>query len=727
VRRYRLKYIALYSVLFFLSAKTASQECIKDSNFYSITYRGLDRNHITFATPVSKNEVVTLTRQAEISDFVTKFTSQGQVIWSNEYIPDYPFVYWWQYPWYERTKMEGMVTGKDSTVFIFGSTIEHGTTLNGAGPPTHQAGLLLHLDKSGNFITGKYLGNWLTGYSVNSLIQLTNGNLVVYLCSHFFPYTSKLICITPAGDMIWGIPLQTNYLYSEVTTANPMMKELSNGNIIVVNEMLRTLDDTLFYPFLPPILVPAPLYYFHLFSVHASNGHLVEEYSYQCPPLSNTNAPVDFIPRIKNITELPGGKLSFLADMYLPVDSVVFYKQRVYSRSITNIITNMDGGFLKQIFYRPQNSAAILQNGMPTGSNGEQIVLGVDSSNQQPVLFKIKADNQVAWSKSYVNAISSSVLSGLAIEKQNNKGYFIFQTDPDHVNFQLSVTNVIGKDSCTELPGPVMIAEEFPWPWFANKVHFNTVPLEVDFRISPFKFIKRFHPLTQQIDCQYENTCCRDFIDSLHPHNISICEKGAYTLPDNTVIKDSGTYYATLKTVAGCDSIVYYNLKMLKSPQHLTASPDTCLNGNSDIQLRALEGYDTYWWNNIAGNNPYTQVRSPGTYTVRVENICGTKTDTIMVYDHCDFPIYFPSAFTPNGDNLNDILRVPYLNKNKLFRLSIFSRSGQLVFFTKNQNDGWNGSVKGLPQPSGLYVYYLEMEGLSGKRLNQKGTVVLIR
>jgi gliding motility-associated-like protein len=722
-----LKHIHLYSILILLSARIASQECIKDSNYYSITYRGLDRNHITFATPVSENEVVTLARHSDFSDFVTKFTSQGQVIWSNEYIPDYPFDYWWQYPWYERTKMEGMLTGKNSAIFIYGSTIEHGTTLNGAGPPTHQAGLLLHLDKSGNLIKGKYLGNWHTDYSVNSVIELANGNLVVYLRSHFSPYTSKLICLNPSGNILWGLPLQTNYIYSEVPTVNPVMKELSDGNIIVVNDMLRTIDDTLFYPFLPPIIVPAPLHYFHLFAVHANNGQLVEEFSYQCPPLINTNTPGDFIPRIKNVTELPGGKLSLLADMYLPVDSVVFYKQLVYSRSIVNIITDLKGGFLKQVFYRPQNSAAILQNGWPTGNNGEQILLAVDSSNQQPVLFKIKADNQVAWSKSYVNAISSPALSGLAIERQNNKGYFIFQADPDHINFHLSITNVIGNDSCTELPGPVMIAENFPWPWFANKVHFNTVPVDIDFRISPFNFIKRSYPLTQQINCQYQFTCCTDFIDSLHLHNISICEKSSYTLPDNTVIKDSGTYYATLKTVQGCDSILYYKIKVLQSPSHLTTSPDTCLNGSAVIQLRALGGYDTYWWNNTASDKPFTDVRSTGTYTVRVENKCGTKTDTILVYDHCDFPIYFPSAFSPNGDNLNDVLNVPWLNKNKLVRLSIFNRGGQLVFFTKNPNNGWNGSIKGLPQPSGMYVYFLEMVGLSGNKLSQKGTVLLIR
>src|SRR5258706_9139318 len=189
----------------------------------------------------------------------------------------------------------------------------------------------------------------------------------------------------------------------------------------------------------------------------------------------------------------------------------------------------------------------VLQSGQPAGNNGEQIALALDSSKQQLVLFKIGADNQPKWSKSFINVLASNNLSGIAMEKQNNKGYFIFQTDPDLINFHLSVTNALGEDPCTQLTGPLISTEEFPWPWYGDKIHFKPVPLDIDFINSPFKFIKKSHPLTQQTDCQYQYTCCTDFIDSLHPHNISICENGTYTLPDNTIVKEIGTYYATLK------------------------------------------------------------------------------------------------------------------------------------------------------------------------------------
>jgi gliding motility-associated-like protein len=722
-----LKNIILYPVLFITATDVMAQECLKDSNFYSITYKGLDKNHITSAAAGSSNEVVGLFRHSVFSDFVTKFTGQGQVIWSNGYLPDYPVTYWWQYPWYERTLMEGMTMGRDSTCYIYGSTIEHGTTLNNAGPPDHLAGLILHLDRFGNPISGKYLGNWHTDYSVNSLVELSNGNLVVYLRSFFFPYTSKLLCIDTAGNLLWGSPLQTTNLYEEVSTVNPVVRELSNGRIMVGNVSKRDLADTLIYPFLDPIILPAPLYYFHFFSIDGRNGQLLQEFSAQCPPLTNTNAPADFVPQLKNITELPNGYLSFLGDMYIPTDPVIFYQQRVFSRRVVNLIVNMDGGYIRTTAYRSLNGPITFQNAQGAGNSGEQTALAVDSASQQPVLFQIGQDNQVQWSKAYANALGSTRLMGVALEKQGQKGYFIFQSDPDLVRFHLSVTDATGAIPCLPSPGLNIIAEDFPWSWFVNKVQFNRISLDVDFRISPFRFVTKPHPLAQQTDCQSQNACCTDFIDSLHPVAVSLCENETFTLPDHTLVKAPGSYYTTLKTQRGCDSILYYNVKVLKSPSLLTTSPDTCLSGASVIQLRALEGYDTYWWNNIPTNTPFSEVHAPGSYTVRVENKCGFRTDTIMVYASCENPIYFPNAFTPNGDLLNDILRVPDLNKNKLRRLTIFNRWGQLVFSTTTPNNGWDGTMGGKPQPAGVYVYFLEMEGLSGQKIEQRGSIVLIR
>jgi gliding motility-associated-like protein len=72
-------------------------------------------------------------------------------------------------------------------------------------------------------------------------------------------------------------------------------------------------------------------------------------------------------------------------------------------------------------------------------------------------------------------------------------------------------------------------------------------------------------------------------------------------------------------------------------------------------------------------------------------------------------------------------LRVPSANKNKFRRLSIYNRWGQLVFYTTTSDAGWDGKFNGVAQPTGVYIYFLEMETLGGEKVNQKGTVALIR
>ena len=86
------------------------------------------------------------------------------------------------------------------------------------------------------------------------------------------------------------------------------------------------------------------------------------------------------------------------------------------------------------------------------------------------------------------------------------------------------------------------------------------------------------------------------------------------------------------------------------------------------------------------------------------------------------------SAFTPNGDGLNDYLYPlnAYKASNLLFR--IFNRFGQLIFETTDWTKKWDGKFKGLQQPSGTYVWTLDYtDNTTQKRISQKGTTVLIR
>lgn len=90
--------------------------------------------------------------------------------------------------------------------------------------------------------------------------------------------------------------------------------------------------------------------------------------------------------------------------------------------------------------------------------------------------------------------------------------------------------------------------------------------------------------------------------------------------------------------------------------------------------------------------------------------------------------IAVPSAFTPNGDGLNDYLYPLNAFKagNMIFR--VFNRYGQIIFESRDPGKKWDGTLNGMQQPSGTYVWTLEFTHKdTGQKLFMNGTAVLIR
>ncbi|MFN9501317.1 MAG: gliding motility-associated C-terminal domain-containing protein [Chryseotalea sp.] len=87
--------------------------------------------------------------------------------------------------------------------------------------------------------------------------------------------------------------------------------------------------------------------------------------------------------------------------------------------------------------------------------------------------------------------------------------------------------------------------------------------------------------------------------------------------------------------------------------------------------------------------------------------------------------IYYPRAFTPNNDNLNDTFRV-YGKYIREFRMKIFNRWGELLFTASNIDDEWDGTFKGKTQPEGTYVFSAEIVDEAGRTSTRSGSIVLL-
>jgi gliding motility-associated-like protein len=86
-----------------------------------------------------------------------------------------------------------------------------------------------------------------------------------------------------------------------------------------------------------------------------------------------------------------------------------------------------------------------------------------------------------------------------------------------------------------------------------------------------------------------------------------------------------------------------------------------------------------------------------------------------------------PSAFSPNGDGKNDILRILRPNDlSKLREFRIYDRWGNQVFYTQDPSEGWDGKYKGEPVDMGVYYYSL-IYNIGKNTYHDKGDVSVMR
>lgn len=85
-----------------------------------------------------------------------------------------------------------------------------------------------------------------------------------------------------------------------------------------------------------------------------------------------------------------------------------------------------------------------------------------------------------------------------------------------------------------------------------------------------------------------------------------------------------------------------------------------------------------------------------------------------------------PSAFSPNGDGVNDLFFVRGFGISKM-TLRVYNRQGLMVFESRSQSQGWDGKFKGAPQPMDSYAWTLDLEYFNGDKVRKKGDVTLIR
>ncbi|MFM7672303.1 MAG: PKD domain-containing protein [Bacteroidota bacterium] len=167
------------------------------------------------------------------------------------------------------------------------------------------------------------------------------------------------------------------------------------------------------------------------------------------------------------------------------------------------------------------------------------------------------------------------------------------------------------------------------------------------------------------------------------------------------------------------------------------AGRDTSVVVGQPLQLNGTGGV-SYSWSPATGLNN-TNIPNPiGIYGVNTDSVryklivqdaAGCRDSaymTVRVY-RTSASIFVPTAFTPNGDGLNDLARPICVGIKKINYFTIYNRWGQLVYSTNQDRQGWNGIFNGVPQGSAVFVWVVSAEDYNGLSYFDKGTVTLIR
>jgi gliding motility-associated-like protein len=171
---------------------------------------------------------------------------------------------------------------------------------------------------------------------------------------------------------------------------------------------------------------------------------------------------------------------------------------------------------------------------------------------------------------------------------------------------------------------------------------------------------------------------------------------------------------------------------------NVNAGNDTVVLMNASFSLNGAASSVTnsqlnYTWspstglNNPNSINPSSTLSDNIIYTLTVTSAEGcVATDQVFIEVFKGSGIYVPSGFTPNHDGKNDVLRPKYIGIKTLNYFIIYNRWGQLVFTTKDISKGWDGTIDGKQQNSGVFVWIINAVDLDGKKYELKGTTAII-
>lgn len=186
--------------------------------------------------------------------------------------------------------------------------------------------------------------------------------------------------------------------------------------------------------------------------------------------------------------------------------------------------------------------------------------------------------------------------------------------------------------------------------------------------------------------------------------------------PFNYRYNAGGIYQVSLKVTSetGCESIIASQEFAMSAP-FLEAGPDAIIlkGGSLPFNIQASGTNLTYKWSPSTGldrddiKNPLASPTEDRKYTITITSEEGcVLTDEVFIRV-VEKPV-IPNTFTPNGDGINDIWEIKYLDTYPDVTVNIFNRYGVKIYNSIGYIQPWNGIFNGQGLPVGTYYYIID-------------------
>ncbi len=203
----------------------------------------------------------------------------------------------------------------------------------------------------------------------------------------------------------------------------------------------------------------------------------------------------------------------------------------------------------------------------------------------------------------------------------------------------------------------------------------------------------------------------------------------------------AGVYQLRVEDAQGCTGTTTGTVDQ-PPPLVAEAGPDVVVRLGNQVQLSAdaSDPLAAYAWSPAESlscarcNDPVAFPLQNTQYVLEATDPNGcVALDSVWVRISPERPVFFPNAFSPDGDGENDYFGVfggPGLRQVRSLR--IFDRWGNLLFerenvSVNNPSTGWDGRVNGRELTTGVYVYLAEVEFIDDVVLEYGGDVLLLR